>query len=176
VSGRGSKDLVVDACVAARSGGDEAVYPASKYCRDFLLGLKDFGHGMVLNPSLKQEWNNHQSRFARMWRASMVATKRVRFVEDLLIAQLRDKIAKIAQKEGDKDAMLKDCHLIEAASQADRSVISVDERARTLFVSVASELHAVRQTLWVNPEIPGENPGDWLRSGAQYETERLLGY
>lgn len=37
MASRSSKRLVIDASVARASGGDDAIFPASKHCRDVLL-------------------------------------------------------------------------------------------------------------------------------------------
>jgi hypothetical protein len=150
-------------------------HPAAKLCRDFLLCLKSFDHRIVLSATLREEWNEHQSVFARGWRASMVAAKRVKLTNDVVIPSLREGVVRLIAGQRDRADALKDCHLIEAASEADRSVVSVDERARGLFSSVARELPQVRTTLWANPEIPAEDACEWLRAGAGYETRRLLG-
>jgi hypothetical protein len=173
---RAGRLLVVDASVASRSGGPGASDTAAKICRDFLLCFKSLDHRMVLNTTLRGEWNRHQSGFARGWRLSMVAAKRVSLIEDAEIPALRDGVVRLIAGKNDQADTLKDCHLIETAIQADRSVVSLDERVRSLFTSVAQQLPHVRETLWVNPEIPTENALDWLERGARYDAHRLLGH
>jgi len=78
--------------------------------------------------------------------------------------------------EGKRDAMFKDIHLIEAALQADRIVISMDETVRGYFREVTQKVVELRQIAWVNPCKSEETALEWLQDGAELERERLLGY
>ena len=72
--------------------------------------------------------------------------------------------------------MLKDIHLIEAAFQTDKIVISMDETVRNCFHEATHKIRTLRQIAWVNPCKSEETPFDWLQNGAERERERLLGY
>lgn len=72
--------------------------------------------------------------------------------------------------------MFKDIHLIEAAFQADRIVISMDETVRYCFHEITRRIRALKRIAWVNPCKSEEMPIDWLKNGAELERERLLGY
>ncbi len=72
--------------------------------------------------------------------------------------------------------MLKDFHLVEAASQADKIVISMDETVRNCFREITHKIRPLAFIAWVNPCIREETPVDWLKNGARLERERLLGY
>jgi hypothetical protein len=74
------------------------------------------------------------------------------------------------------DAMLKDMHLIEAAIEADKIVISMDEIVRTHFQEIADMIGIIKQIAWVNPCEPQEKAIEWLQDGAELERKRLLGY
>lgn len=75
----------------------------------------------------------------------------------------------------ERRAILKDAHLVEAACQTDRIVISRDETVRDLFRRACPELHEIRDICWANPEIEDERVVDWLVSGARSEVARRLG-
>ena len=81
-----------------------------------------------------------------------------------------------ALSENKRDAMLKDTHLIEAALQADKIVISMDETVRYCFGEVAHQIQPLKLIVWANPCISEEAVIDWLQRGAPLEKERLLGY
>jgi hypothetical protein len=72
-----SKRLVIDASVARAAGGEDATYPISVYCRDFLEAVLDLSHRVVMTPDIRDEWNKHQSRYACIWRRQMVAKKKL---------------------------------------------------------------------------------------------------
>ena len=63
-----SKRLVIDASVARYAGDEGANYPKSVHCRQFLFPVLDICHQVVMTPSIKEEWDKHQSKFALTWR------------------------------------------------------------------------------------------------------------
>jgi len=85
-----SKRLVIDASVARSSGGEDATYPTSVHCRDFLQAVLDICHKFVMTPDIKQEWDKHQSIFALRWRRRMVANRgHIIYVETLHATSLQ---------------------------------------------------------------------------------------
>lgn len=167
--------LVVDASVAAAAG--ETMAPTSKRCRDFLLTLRqETDCRVVMPPPLKDEWDAHRSGFARTWLVNMA--QRGRVIPDPVEPsdKMRRKIeSAAAKKKKEADALLKDFHLIEAAINNDRTVVSLDEIVRRLFKAAAQSVEAIRKVVWVNPVKPAEDAVEWLRGGARAEAARMLG-
>jgi hypothetical protein len=171
-----SRRLVIDASVARSSGDENATYPTSKRCRDFLLATRETGHQAVMTPGIRDEWNKHQSGFARRWRVSMLARKKLCIANVARNDELREKIERTAAKEKHRKAMLKDMHLIEAAMATDRVIISLDETVRALFSEAARGVSELRIVLWANPDKTEEGCLVWLEAGAKAETRRYLGF
>lgn len=169
--------LVIDASVARSSGGEDATYPTSKHCRDFLQAVLEICHRVVMTPEIKEEWDKHQSTFARRWRVSMVARKKLEYYPDIPAnEELWNKIEGIAASSKEREAILKDFRLIEAALATDKTVISLDETVRKLLDKAAEQVGELRNVVWVNPaKTENEKPLDWLRDGAKPEKERMLG-
>ena len=140
-----SKRLVIDASVARSAGGETAVFPTSKHCRDFLRATLETGHRVVMTPAISEEWRRNQSRFARQWLVSMTARKKVQRLEPIRDKELRRHIGHDAIHENDGETMLKDCLLIEAAAVTDRRIISLDERVRALFSGIAQKGRKLRR-------------------------------
>ncbi|MFH1741429.1 MAG: hypothetical protein ABIH23_20685 [bacterium] len=90
--------------------------------------------------------------------------------------ELRGKIEDHAPSKKKKEQMLKDVHLIEAAMATDRSVVSLDETARDLFVKASTNVDQLADVVWVNPSISAENAISWLQQGAKAEKKRMLGF
>src|SRR5215210_3162353 len=107
---RSSRRLVIDASVAQSSGDEYATYPTSKHCRDFLLAVLEIYYCAVMTAEIREEWNRHQSSFARRWRLSMVARRKLYAVDVALNDELREKIGRAASRDKDAEAMLKDTH------------------------------------------------------------------
>lgn len=136
---RRSKRLVIDASVARAAGGEEATFPRSKYCRDFLKATLDICHRAVMTPEISEEWKPHRSNFARKWLVEMYGRRKVQYIKAVVDRDLRGRIEHVAACKTDKerDARRKDFLLIEAAVATDRTVISLDDIARTLFARAA---------------------------------------
>lgn len=129
-----------------------------------------------MTEAIRDEWNRHQSRFARAWRVSMVARRKLHLINVALDESLREKISRGAARAQDNEAMLKDTHLIEAAIATDQIVISLDETVRLLFMAVALRVGEIRRVLWANPDKVEEVCIGWLEGGARNERRRQLGF
>jgi hypothetical protein len=174
---RHSKRLVIDASIARSSGGEDATYPTSKNCRDFLTATLDICHQIVMTADILEEWNAHQSRFARRWRVSMEARKKVYRLDCEADEALRHKIKQFVPADKHYEAMIKDCHLIEAAILTDKIIVSLDDIARDLFTTITVKVGEFRNLVWVNPDnIEDEQPILWLEQGAKTEKKRQLGF
>ncbi len=158
-----SKNLVIDASVARASGGEAATHTTSKDARDFLQAVLSICHKVVMTPAICAEWDKHQSRFALKWRRSMVARKKLIKLNVEERPDLRQQVELENIVQTQKDALLKDCHLIEAAINTDRRIISLDDAARRLFVKLSLSVTDIQDVLWVNPALDPEQVIAWLQ-------------
>lgn len=173
------KRLVIDADIARSAGGKEATHPRAKNCHDFLLEmLTKTGHKLVMTPEIRDEWNKHQSKYARVWLSRMIAKRRLSFVRPEHDTDLLERAEEAAQNEKQRYAIFKDFHLVEAARATDKRIISLDEVMRGLLSIAATEKGAkeLQEILWVNPDKLEENAITWLLAGVRDEKERCLGH
>jgi hypothetical protein len=170
-----SRRIVIDASVAQASGGENATYPLSRDCRDFLKAVLVVCHQAVMFHELTDEWKNHESRWARSWRVSMVARKKLLIINPPLDVTLRAKLDEIAASLAQAEAMQKDCHLVEGALATDRCIASLDEKARALFAEASRQIGYLGAITWVNPGNKSEDAIDWLQRGASLDKDRQLG-
>jgi hypothetical protein len=105
----------------------------------------------------------------------MFARRKVCSIDAPADDELRSKVEQATSDEKKRAAMLKDTHLIEAALQTDKIVISMDETVRQCFHEAAQTIGTMRQIVWVNPCKGDETPIEWLKGGAVLEKERKLG-
>lgn len=185
MSTKNSKLLVIDACVLASSGYENATHPTSKHCHQFLQNVLRICHRAVLTRDLEKEWKKHESNFGQIWRGEMERRGKLIYIKSLEDSDLRAKIymADILLEnltENQRSQVKKDIHLIEAALATDKIVISLDDKtARRFFTQAAQQVEELRELKtisWVNPDKPEESPISWLKSGANPEPERLLGF
>jgi len=167
-----SKRLVIDASVATSTGESGL---RGVLCQDFLrVMIDETYHRLVMTREIGAEWDIHSHPFARRWRRSMNAKRRVdrpNVDQDVVFCL---KIERASQTEKALVAMEKDLRLIEAARITDNRVISLDDTARKFFSAVSSRVGELRDILWVNPVNEDETPIQWLTDGAPNEEQRQL--
>jgi hypothetical protein len=144
-------------------------------CREFLETIRKVGHFVVMTPKLKQEWNRHISRYASRWLVQMQDRRRIYLGKGDAYASLPEQIQSCGARPAQKEAMLKDAHLIAAAVETDRRVVSMDETARGLFRKHSDTLERLRDVVWVNPAREEDTPIEWLKAGAPPDEDRMLG-
>lgn len=106
---------------------------ATEFRVGFETSIEAVHHFLVFSRECFQEWGKHEREFARRWRRRMVARKRVISLGDITDNGLRERLATTCTLVRERRAILKDTHLVEAACQTDRIVISRDETVRDLF-------------------------------------------
>lgn len=169
-----SKRLVIDADLARASGSETATHPRAEHCRDFLNAVLSLSHRIVMTEKINNEWKNHQSRFARRWRVSMDARKKIERINPPEDEALQNKVTNTADDADEIEAMEKDFHLLQAALATDQTVISLDETIRGLFKRASQQVGEIRNIIWVNPDRMEEQPILWLQNGAPPEPRRQL--
>jgi len=87
----------------------------------------------------------------------------------------RSRLLRVSPLVPVRAAMEKDAHLLEAAIQHDRIVLSRDEVMRQILRGVAAEIQEVAQILWANPALEDDGVLVWLEGGARVEGARRLG-
>lgn len=163
-----SKRLVIDASVAKAAGGEGATHPVAAATRDFLTAVLTICHKVVMTAPMQEEWNKHQSNFARKWRRGMVARKKLIVFSEDVESGIRQAVDDSGMNDSQKQAMLKDCHLVEAALGNDHSIISLDDAARSLFSSATNDINELHSILWMNPVSNIQESLAWLKSGASH--------
>jgi hypothetical protein len=173
-----SKRLVIDASIARACGQPGAIHPTSAHCRNFLENVLSICHCVVMTPEIRAEWRKHNSRFAKTWMTQMVARRKLTAVQILPDQDLREQLETWADTYKQREEIVKDIHLLEAALANDQIIVSLDENtARRYFTQAAQKIKVLRPIIWVNPDkIEPEQPIAWLLAGAPTEENRMLGY
>jgi hypothetical protein len=168
------KRIVVDASVARSAGWERAPDVISRRCREALEVIERI-HSVVFSREGLAEWRKHNSGFARTWLIEMFGRKKVIWAGALPDDGFRVRLLRAASSEPARAAMEKDAHLIEAAIQHDRIVLSRDEAMRQILRNVSAEIREVAQILWANPALEDDEVLVWLEGGARIEAARRLG-
>lgn len=141
--------IIIDADIARSAGTAE--HPISSSSRKTLEILKTNGSVMfVMCPKLREEWKKHKSRYATSWLTSMVAKKRVDFLETAPRPVVMNEISNfLSEKEievGEKDS-----HLINAAIEQSSSIASNDTTARAAFKKGGKTFKNLQSIIWLVP-------------------------
>jgi hypothetical protein len=167
--------LIIDASIAM-AAGETSMHPTSHNCREFLQAVLQICHRMALTKPVQEEWNRHQSGFARRWRVSMMARKKIEGVEIPPHRSLKNRIAGVATSAAIAANLEKDRPLIEAALATDQRIASLDDRVRNHLKKHARNLSELASICWVNPDKIDEGVVAWLERGAPADRTRTLGY
>lgn len=168
------RGIVIDASIAQAAGRRE--HPTSSRSRVFLEELRRICHGFTVTDTLMAEWKTHASSLAREWLASMWARRKVYRLAIVADDELTTEVGDSTRHEKDRDGMLKDLHLIQAALGANSPVASMDEAARRSFRRAAQTVRRLRAVVWVNPTLDADDCVPWLENGAPDEDRRRIGY
>lgn len=175
MSKKKSRRIVIDACIARSAGGKEAQKGHSGLCTSFLSKVLEICYIAVFTKELIEEWNKHQSGFARGWRVKMYSKKKIKILNNSEDRLLRNRIRSECEKtELPLKEVLKDMHLIEAAITTDKTIASIDDNARRSFKKMSPGIGELKLICWINPANPEENVIQWLESGAMPDKNRLL--
>ena len=159
--------IVVDASIARAAGGEDAVFPQSKHCRDFLRGMLEICHKIVMTEQIYEEWKKHESNFARTWRIGMIARRKLVDLGDVSDVDIIDEFDDLAVSRKDCAAMKKGALLIAAALVVDGLVASSDDTVRKLFSQACKNIARLGPIIWVNPATDYEAVSQWMRRGAK---------
>lgn len=158
-------EVVIDADVMRSAG--ESEHPVSSSSRQALVKIREGGHRMVSCEPLREEYKKHAGLFARKWQASMIARKQVTRWAYAPDVGLRTRLSAAfpADATEQRDATLKDAHLLEAAGATGQRIVSRDQNAKGLFQSVCSSLHQYGALWWADLTSSPERVLAWLDSG-----------
>ncbi|HOC91946.1 MAG TPA: hypothetical protein PKH33_06225 [bacterium] len=179
MSQKESKTLIIDASVA-RAAGTLAIGPdtpeTKKKCRAFLDNVYEICHKIGWTEAIKNEWKKHETESSLLWLASMQDRGKLKVITSRKNMAFRKKVASAKLGKQVQEAVEKDIILIEAAWSSDKTIVSLDDKAKNNFASFCAQEKGLSDICWVNPSNKTEKPIEWLENGALKEKERLLGY
>ena len=129
---------------------------------------------MAWSPSIKKEWDKHQSNYALEWLVSMVKIRKLRYIPDAPNDEFRESVRDNNPDGGVVEIILKDAHLVEAAWATEHRVTSLDDVVRGHLCRSIAYCPQLQTILWANPAIEAENIVDWIENGLPDEDARKL--
>lgn len=156
--------IVVDADVS-RSSADPSDSPRALACARALMAIRGCESlHIAFEDKLKQEWQEHQGRFARKWLLSMHARRRVT-LHASIPAWTALRIVLTGLPARARAAAEKDLHLVELARHDGWMLVSLDDTARRIFAQACSGCTELGQLAWANPTVAGTL--SWLMDGTK---------
>lgn len=152
-----SRAMVIDASVARASGGLTG-NSYSQAALEILTRVLEGRYPVLMSARIRDEWNRHQSRFARQWRTSMMARRLISVDEPPQNEGLRRILA--ANEEGIRELRVaKDLHLVEGAIYGGGVLITLDNQLRADLAALNPNAH--NQIRWVNPQSEYDLDAIW---------------
>ncbi|MCD4786057.1 MAG: hypothetical protein K8T10_19730 [Candidatus Eremiobacteraeota bacterium] len=175
MSKKKSRRIVIDACIARSAGGDRAKKGRSILCTSFLLKVLKICYIAIFTEELFEEWRKHRTDFARKWQKTMFSKNKAKILDNSEDQLLRNRIRlECERRKLPLEEVLKDTHLVEAAIKTDKTIASLDNKARNNFSKMSPGIGELRSIYWINPANPDENVIQWLESGSIPDANRLL--
>lgn len=168
-----NKWLVIDTDVACSSSQTIKEDPVSVACQTFLEQVKRICHRALITKDIKDEYKRHQSRYFRKWCKWMLGRKKLKApdydkLNRVIESGLESKIKQVEDHE-EKEAILKDLHLIEAALAGDGIIISRDDKMAGYLKKYQDKISEFKELVWINPTKNPEEVIEWLERGAKPE-------
>ncbi len=159
--------VVVDTNVLRSMGNEDAQVPISRLARQALDTIRTGRIKVVYSPEIAAEWRRMaRSRHASQWRAAMTTARLWDRQEDLPHEGLRLARNRVTLTRVQANAIDEDLHIIHAALNTDRAVLSHDHEVRDALRIVAVRLASLRTTDWVSLLEQGVAAIEWLKAGA----------
>lgn len=169
----GQYQVIIDADIMHSASGNEN--DLSIRCREVLDTVLEAGHWLVRTPKIKEEWDNgHLSRYSTNW-LRLMQSRRKLLDSDEQSSGLAGAIGNLPALPAEQSIMLKDHHLLEAALNSEKRVISKDEAAYFHFYHASATITQLRKVMWASPMRPKDECAEWLAGGAKPETKRRIG-
>jgi hypothetical protein len=160
--------LVVDASILRAAGSIGATHPTSTRSRQLLLDILVICHRAILSNELKEEWDSHQSRFSQIWRTQMYSRRKIESPQGRDCTSLRKAVESFEGIDhGQRDAVQKDFLLIEGALNGDQIILSIDNRARTIYSLMSKSIRDLGDIYWLNPVSDDLDVSGVLKGSAQ---------
>jgi hypothetical protein len=169
---KNGKRLVIDANIARAAGTGEV--PSSRYSRASLEVVLQGEFVVVFNQSLRQEWRDHSSKYARIWWRSMSAQKRIENSEGEEYTQHLDRACACLEHGSWKEALRKDFHLIRSALATGRIIISNEKNFPNLVAKTCREVPVLSTLYYANPAVEGDACILWIVAGAANDAGRHI--
>lgn len=169
--------LVIDASVASSAGTEGALDTLSVICRDLLIAIRSKHRVLVMAREISAEWLKHASPFAIKWWRIMVTENKVAYIRLDEWADVWVEIEACTSGKGmiakeQLRGMQKDFHLIRAALQTDKTIISRDNKARRPYSLACASVEQLRDILWMDAQ--SDRVVEWIQGGALLATARHL--
>lgn len=131
-------------------------------------------HYAVLSATQFQEWQKHQSKYAKGWLVRMKAKKLWHVLAPEPDSGLAARAKKIACTEEVRQEILKDLHLLENALATDKVVLSMETNVFRLFSEHKKVLKVPEPVAWVNPTDDIDACLKWIEAGAEVGKARCV--
>ena len=122
---------------------------------------------------IKSQWDMVNSMIANQF-ISIMASRQLIAILNSIKNNIRVKFQNLNYPQNIKVPSERDIHLVEAALDVDKIVISKDKKARLNFCIISDDLEDIRSIMWADPTMTEENAIIWLENGMPKDKNKNL--
>lgn len=143
--------IVIDADIARSSGDGNNRSQVSTDCHLYLKSVEDCRHSAAFDSRLAEEWDKHQSGYARKWRYGMLSRDKIAFSDEKTY-HISKALESQAIDEFIRNIITKDIHLAEIAIQFDFVIATKDKKFIRAIFQNCLDIPVISQLYWHSPE------------------------
>ena len=122
---------------------------------------------------IKSQWDMVNSMIANQFISIMASRQRIEKLNSIK-NNIRVKFQNLNYPQNIKVPSERDIHLVEAALDVDKIVISKDKKARLNFCIISDDLEDIKGIMWADPTMIEENAIIWLKNGMPKDKNKNL--
>jgi hypothetical protein len=172
------KQIVIDANVAQGSSNDRMFNPIlgdqGAQSRQCLQAIWEERHIAVFGRNLRDEWIRHASSYATSWFRNMEQKSRVVLEDGEQFAKLAEPACACLSDVGEKNALVKDFHLIQSALATGQLILSNEVRFPKYVAAACAAVPELASLHYANPAVEGDQCRLWIKAGAEKDADRRI--
>ena len=130
-------------------------------------------HKIIMTKELKNQWDMVNSMVANQFLSAMASRQRIERL-NFIKNNIRNEFQNLNCPQNIRVPLERDIHLIEAALDTDKVVISKDKKARLNFCIISDDLEDIKGIMWADPTMIEENAIIWLKNGMPKDKNKNL--
>lgn len=122
---------------------------------------------------IKKQWDLVKSKIANQFLSTMATRNRIENLKSIT-NNIKLQFQNLTCPQNIRVPLERDIHLIEAALDVDKIVISKDKKARLKFCIISDELEDIKVIMWADPTMTEDSAIIWLENSMPKDNNKFL--